>query len=180
MRSPRTPTFRMALRPVSGSTTCPPWITTSKRSSALAFSAPSKNPIANTTLRIGPSPLDGFICALVRELQFTLNRLEARLVAQWVEQWVGLEALQAWISPAYGCFEPLQGLRGISPLRVDHGVYSRTAVAPKRLQLAEGGFRIGMLSELLVGDRQTLLAKVVLSSHCLARAAGSLQVSAQI
>src|SRR6516162_9980095 len=66
----------------------------------------------------------------VWELQFALDRLEARLIAQWVEQRGGLETLQAGSTQALGCFEPLQGLRGISPLRVDHGVHSRTTVTP--------------------------------------------------
>jgi hypothetical protein len=89
------------------------------------------------------------IGSLVWEPQFALDRLEARLVAQRVEQRVSLESLQTWSSPACSCFEPLQGLRGVSPLRLDRGVYSRTTVTPKLLQLGERGFRIDVPSELV-------------------------------
>src|SRR5690348_842356 len=120
------------------------------------------------------------VCSSDLKLQRSLDCLEARLVTQWIKQWVRLESLQAGCTQPRGCFEPLQSLPAVSPLRIDRGVYGWTTVTPNSLQVCESGFCVGIPCLLVVYHRQTLLNQIVLANHGFAGSASGLQVPEQI
>jgi hypothetical protein len=83
----------------------------------------------------------------VGEFELTLDRLEARLFAQGVHERVVLQLHQPRVAQSQGRFQPLEGLGGVTPLRVDPGVCVRVGIALCCLQFGEHGFRIGMSAE---------------------------------
>jgi len=66
---------------------------------------------------------------LARKLQLPLDRLKARLLAQGVQERVGLQILQARVPQPQRRLEPFERLRQIAPLRIDRGVLVRRSIA---------------------------------------------------
>src|SRR5262249_34634304 len=112
---------------------------------------------------------------LAGKLQRPLDRLEARLLAQRIEQWVGLHVHEPRVTQARRGLEPCERLGAIAPLRVDLSVLVGGGLAPIRLYSSELGRRTGVPAELLVHHRQTILTSPVVSLG-LARCACALQV----
>ena len=66
---------------------------------------------------------------LARKLQLPLDRLEARLFAQGVQERIGLQVLQARIPQPQRRLEPFERLRPLAPLRIDRGVLVGLGIA---------------------------------------------------
>jgi hypothetical protein len=88
-----------------------------------------------------------------RKLQLPLNRLKARLFAQRVQEWVGLQKVQAWITQPPRRPEPFERLRPIAPLRIDRSVLVRPAVAVNRLGDAMSEFSKYFIDTLTRGSQ---------------------------
>jgi hypothetical protein len=96
------------------------------------------------------------------KLQFPLDRLEARLLVQGVEQRVGLQKLQARIAQPQRRLEPFERLRQVTPLRIDRGVLVRLGIALCGLQFRQLAFRIRVSAELVIDHREAPLTHPVI------------------
>src|ERR1700730_18608552 len=67
------------------------------------------------------------------KLQLTHNSLKARLLAQGVQERIGLEVHQTRVPQPQRRLEPFERLRQIAPLRIDRGVLVRIGIALCRL-----------------------------------------------
>src|SRR6478736_651202 len=65
---------------------------------------------------------------LVRKLQFPLDRLEARLLAQWIEERLGLHAYQPWITQSQSGLKPIKRPSCLTPLCINHTVPERERI----------------------------------------------------
>src|SRR5215813_1396354 len=90
----------------------------------------------------------------VGKLQLPLDRLETRLLAQGIQERVGLQELQSGITQADRRGEPFKRLVPIAPLRIDRGVLISAGVAPPCPVLCEYGLCVGVSPKLVVHDCQ--------------------------
>src|SRR4029453_9142102 len=100
-------------------------------------------------------------CHSVLELQLPLDDLEATLLAQGIQERVGLQILQARIPQPQSRLEPLERLGSIAPLRIDRGVLIGWGVAEGCRQFRKDSFRIGVPAELVIDHREAPLAHPV-------------------
>src|SRR6516162_4598732 len=90
----------------------------------------------------------------VLEFQLPLYVLETSLLAQRIQERVGLQILQARISLPQRRLEPLERPGSIAPLRIDRRVLISWGVAEGCRQFREDSFRIGVPAELVIDHRE--------------------------
>src|ERR1700739_2873846 len=97
----------------------------------------------------------------IPELERQLDGWEARLVTQRIEERIGLEEFEPGVAQAHRGVEPLERLGVLAPLRVNRGVLVSPGLPERGLDFRQFDFCIGVPSELVVHDCQTLLADPV-------------------
>src|SRR5579863_57209 len=94
---------------------------------------------------------------LFGKLQPPLDRLEARLLAQGVQERIGFQVFKARVPQAQRRLEPFERLRPIAPLRIDRGVLVGRPFAHRCLQFRQLGFCIRVPAELVIDHREAPL-----------------------
>src|SRR5215469_3768134 len=97
---------------------------------------------------------------LVRKPQLPHHRLEARLLAQWIEERLSLQTDQLWITQLQSGFQPLECFGRVAPLRVDCGVTVCTGAALSRLESCQRALSVSLAAELVVSQCEAVLEVV--------------------